>query len=163
MLPVVVFGIIKVIVMVLMICQPHFDHEQYLRTIGDALASFLKHRDPHTKDMCLVTAPQIKTGNWSPGPQAYTRKKLRWRQSMSSRRFWTAQGWRVQKCLFYAHTLTFYLGHLHSQSLCPSHSCSRYRARTVVVFLTTWAVPMFSHSSISFLIVRKALPFCLLP
>ncbi len=95
MLLVVVLGSIKMIVLVWAVLQWWLDSDSanYLRTVGDALASFLERPDPTTEGMCLITASQLRQYGWKREfePQTYTARKLRWMNSMSPRQFWSTQ------------------------------------------------------------------------
>lgn len=58
MLAVVVFSAFKVAaIAVLVFTHPKGD---FLRTLGDAVASYLKREDPNTRNMCLVSSIQIR-------------------------------------------------------------------------------------------------------
>lgn len=55
-----------------------------LVTLGDAIESFIKHPDPSTQGMCLLTAHQAErtftrtANNVEPAPQSYSAKRQRW-------------------------------------------------------------------------------------
>jgi hypothetical protein len=78
MLGVVVFSAVKVFAIAILV----FTHPsgEFLRTIGDAITSFLKKPDPNTKDMCLVSSAQIrKHGFKNDYPsQPFTGSRPRW-------------------------------------------------------------------------------------
>jgi hypothetical protein len=75
---VMVFTIIKVLAIAVLV----FTHpkEKFLRTIGDAIASFLEQQDSHTEDMCLVSSVQIRKHGFkaSDKPKNSTRTRRRW-------------------------------------------------------------------------------------
>lgn len=87
MLAVVVFGGVKV----LTICYLVFWRPSgiFLRTLGDAIASFLEKEDTTTRDMCLVSSKQIrKRGFQSPyEPQTFTGARPRWLTSANTTEF----------------------------------------------------------------------------
>ncbi|KAF3010638.1 hypothetical protein E8E13_004270 [Curvularia kusanoi] len=58
MLAVVLFSLVKVLAIAVLV----FTHPggEFLRTLGDAVSSYLKKSDPVTKDMCLVSSAQIR-------------------------------------------------------------------------------------------------------
>lgn len=69
--------------------------EQVIYTLGDAIASFMRHPEPKTKDMCLATRDDLKTGRKvppttqsNPIPRPWTNKPKRWGQAASRLR-WT--------------------------------------------------------------------------
>ncbi|KAF3045132.1 hypothetical protein E8E12_009612 [Didymella heteroderae] len=76
---VVVFSIIKVLAIAVLV----FTHPDgtFLRTIGDAIASFLEKSDPATENMCLVSSAQVrKHGFATPAsPRALNDSRQRWR------------------------------------------------------------------------------------
>jgi hypothetical protein len=92
MIGVVVFGVIKVLMMAYLAFNRPAG--RFLRTIGDAIASFLEEEDPTTKNMCLVTSKQIrKHGFQTPyEPQIYTGVRSRWLSSANTTEFFTTIG-----------------------------------------------------------------------
>lgn len=78
MLAVVVFGVFKVAaIAVLVFTRPK---GEFLRTLGDAVASYLKMGDPTTKGMCLVSSAQIRKHGFSRSEKAHTAtKRLFWK------------------------------------------------------------------------------------
>ncbi|KAH7346022.1 hypothetical protein BKA66DRAFT_433502 [Pyrenochaeta sp. MPI-SDFR-AT-0127] len=92
MLAVVVFGGVKV----LTICYLVFWRPEgpFLRTLGDAIASFLEEEDPTTKDMCLVSSKQFRKHGLqtSYGPQIFTNVRPRWLSSANTLEFFITIG-----------------------------------------------------------------------
>ncbi|KAF2036757.1 hypothetical protein EK21DRAFT_52086 [Setomelanomma holmii] len=91
MLGVVVFGGIKTIVIAyLLIARPSHS----LRTLGDAITSFLKDEDPTTKDMCLVSSKQIRKHGFVTKyePQIFTGSRPRWLTSANTTEFFSTIG-----------------------------------------------------------------------
>ena len=92
MLGVVVFGVIKVITMCFMVFwRPS---GQFLRTLGDAVASFLEEPDPTTKDMCLVSSKQIRKHGFQTSyqPQTYTGRRPAWWTGANTTEFFASIG-----------------------------------------------------------------------
>ncbi|UPX09651.1 uncharacterized protein EKO05_0000336 [Ascochyta rabiei] len=92
MLAVVVFSVIKVLAIAfLVVTHPKGD---FLRTMGDAITSFLKKQDETTKDMCLVSSAQIrKQGFQSPySPQTFTNARPRWWTGANTTEFFSTIG-----------------------------------------------------------------------
>ena len=92
MLAVVVFGVIKVLIIgYLVFSRPA---GRFLRTMGDAIASFLEEEDPTTKDMCLVSSIQVrKHGFQTPyEPQIFTGSRPRWLSGANSTEFFSTIG-----------------------------------------------------------------------
>jgi hypothetical protein len=75
---VVVFSVIKVLAIAVLV----FTHPEgmFLRTIGDAIASFLERSDPTTEDMCLVSSTQVRKHGFatSASPRALNNSRRRW-------------------------------------------------------------------------------------
>lgn len=75
---VVLFSIIKVLAIAVLV----FTHPKgtFLRTIGDAIASFLEKSDPTTENMCLVTSAQVRKHGFgvSASPRALDTARQRW-------------------------------------------------------------------------------------
>ncbi|KAF9696725.1 hypothetical protein EKO04_005443 [Ascochyta lentis] len=92
MLAVVVFSIIKVLAIALLV----FTHPKgdFLRTIGDAVTSFLKRQDETTKNMCLVSSAQVrKHGFQTPySPQTFTNARPRWWTGANTTEFFSTVG-----------------------------------------------------------------------
>lgn len=89
MLGVVIFGGIKTIIIAyLLIWHPP---GRFLRTLGDAIASFLESEDPTTKDMCLVSSKQIRKHGFTAGfqPQIYSGLRPRWFSSANTTEFFS--------------------------------------------------------------------------
>jgi hypothetical protein len=92
MLPVVVFGAIKTVVIA---CLLFFRPQgRFLRTLGDAIASFLEDEDQTTKDMCLVSSKQIRRHGFQEPhePQVYTDTRPRWLSSANTTEFFSTIG-----------------------------------------------------------------------
>ncbi|KAF2870435.1 hypothetical protein BDV95DRAFT_496366 [Massariosphaeria phaeospora] len=92
MLAVVIFSAIKVIIVgYLALSRPA---DRFLRTLGDAIASFLEKEDPTTKHMCLVSSVQVrKHGFQTPfEPQAFTGRRPRWLNCANSTEFFSTIG-----------------------------------------------------------------------
>jgi hypothetical protein len=92
MLPVVVFGAIKTIVIAcLLIFRPQ---GRFLHTPGDAIASFLEDEDHTTKNMCLVSSKQIRKHGFTEPyePQVYTGARPRWLSSANTTEFFSTIG-----------------------------------------------------------------------
>lgn len=79
MLAVALFSLCKVLaIAVLVFTHPDGD---FLRTLGDAVTSYLKRSDPTTKDMCLVSSYQIRKFGLPTGadaPHLVTKTRRRW-------------------------------------------------------------------------------------
>ncbi|RAR05685.1 serine threonine protein kinase [Stemphylium lycopersici] len=92
MIAVVVFGVIKV----LTICYLVFERPagQYLRAIGDAIASFLEREDSTTKDMCLITSQRVRKHGHQTRyePQVYTDTRPRWFTAANTTEFFASIG-----------------------------------------------------------------------
>ncbi|KAF1912724.1 hypothetical protein BDU57DRAFT_583233 [Ampelomyces quisqualis] len=92
MLGVVIFGGAKTIVIsyILLARRPG----RFLRTVGDAIASFLEQEDPTTKDLSLVSSMQIrKSGFQEPyAPQVFTGDRPRWLSSANTTEFFSTVG-----------------------------------------------------------------------
>ncbi|KAJ4352820.1 hypothetical protein N0V95_003928 [Ascochyta clinopodiicola] len=92
MLAVVVFSVFKVLAIAFLV----FTHPkgEFLRTIGDAITSFLKKEDVTTKDMCLVSSAQVrKHGFQSPySPQTFTKSQPRWWTGANTTEFFSTVG-----------------------------------------------------------------------
>lgn len=75
---VVVFSVIKVLAIAVLV----FTHPSgaFLRTLGDAIASFLEKPDMTTANMCLVSSSQVRKHGFatSASPHALTKNRLRW-------------------------------------------------------------------------------------
>jgi hypothetical protein len=92
MLPVLVFGCIKTMVIAyLLFARPT---GRFLRTLGDAIASFLEEEDATTKDMCLVSSKQVRKHGFKAScePQIYTNTRPRWLQSANTTEFFSTIG-----------------------------------------------------------------------
>ncbi|KAH7068666.1 hypothetical protein FB567DRAFT_599060 [Paraphoma chrysanthemicola] len=92
MLGVVIFGGIKTIVIgYLLVVRPT---GRFLRTLGDAIASFMEKEDPTTKNMSLVTSKQIRKNGFLEGyaPQIFTGQRPRWLNSANTTEFFTTVG-----------------------------------------------------------------------
>jgi hypothetical protein len=92
MLGVVVLGVVKTIVIAyLSIWRPH---GRFLRTLGDAIASFLEVQDETTTNMCLVSSKQIrKHGFKGPfQPQLFTGIRPQWFSSANTTEFFSTIG-----------------------------------------------------------------------
>lgn len=68
---------------------------QIIYTLGDAIASFMRHPEPRTKDMCLATRANMEIGKAipttaqsNPVPRPWTNEPKRWGQAASRLR-WT--------------------------------------------------------------------------
>ncbi|CAO2655960.1 Nn.00g047630.m01.CDS01 [Neocucurbitaria sp. VM-36] len=107
MLAVVVCGVIKV----LMMCYLVFWRPagRYLRTLGDAIASFLEEEDSTTKDMCLVSSKQVrKHGFQTPyEPQIFTGSRPRWLSGANTIEFFSTIGISALYILVLAIALSF--------------------------------------------------------
>lgn len=92
MLAVIFFSVIKVLAIAILVFT-HPDGE-FLRTIGDAITSFLKEQDLTTKNMCLVSSVQIrKLGFTGPhSPQTFTKVRPRWWTSANTTEFFSTVG-----------------------------------------------------------------------
>jgi hypothetical protein len=62
--------------------------EEPLLTMGDAVASFLEHEDPTTKDMCLLTVHEVKASkhHFPLGSREWKALQYRWKDVTSLRR-----------------------------------------------------------------------------
>lgn len=92
MLAVVVFSVTKVLaIAALVFTHPKGD---FLRTIGDAVTSFLKDQDTTTKDMCLVSSAQIRKHGFGIiyGPQIFTDSRPRWWTGANTTEFFSTVG-----------------------------------------------------------------------
>ncbi|KAM0438541.1 hypothetical protein ACHAPT_001290 [Fusarium lateritium] len=58
-----------------------------LLTVGDAVASFLRHPDPATEKRHLMTKVSGKELSWEPGPRIWLPQKRRWATAVSWRRY----------------------------------------------------------------------------
>lgn len=92
MLAVVVFGVVKAITLCyLVFWRPE---GRFLRTLGDAVASFLEEEDPTTKDMCLVSSKQVRKNGFQTRfePQVFTGTRPRWLTSANTIEFFSTVG-----------------------------------------------------------------------
>lgn len=92
MLAVVVFSVIKVLAIALLVFT-HPDGD-FLRTLGDAISSFLKKQDPITKDLCLVSSAQIRKDGFLTryAPQIFTNARPRWWTGANTTEFFSTVG-----------------------------------------------------------------------
>ncbi|KAF1845476.1 uncharacterized protein K460DRAFT_311919 [Cucurbitaria berberidis CBS 394.84] len=107
MLAVVVFGVIKVLTLCYLVFWRPAD--RFLRTLGDAIASFLEEEDPTTKNMCLVSSKQVrKHGFKTPyEPQIFTGSRPRWLNGANTTEFCTTIGISVFYILVLSIALSF--------------------------------------------------------
>ncbi|KAE9399621.1 hypothetical protein BT96DRAFT_820335 [Gymnopus androsaceus JB14] len=95
---VIFFNIVKVICMVIVATKMK-DHP--LVTVGDAIASFMDHPQPHTKEMCLVSQNHFKDHNKGQHPASeslpiqYNPQRVKWMNIAS----W--QHWKITASLFF--------------------------------------------------------------
>jgi hypothetical protein len=92
MLGVVIFGGIKTILIAyLLIWRPP---GRYLRTLGDAIASFLEKEDETSKGMCLVSSKLIRRHGFTSrfSPQTFTNSRPRWFTSANTTEFFSTVG-----------------------------------------------------------------------
>ncbi|KAF2830734.1 hypothetical protein CC86DRAFT_343724 [Ophiobolus disseminans] len=92
MLGVVLCGGVKTIVIAyLLIWRPK---GQFLRTLGDAISSFLEREDTTTNDMCLVSSKQIRKHGFKEPfePQTFTGIRPRWFSSANTTEFYSTIG-----------------------------------------------------------------------
>lgn len=86
MITVVVFNTIKVFAMLWVLLR--FDAEGILATVGDAVVSFLRIQDPHTRGMCLADKRNISQYWRAPGfAHPYIDRKQRWGSAVSKKRW----------------------------------------------------------------------------
>jgi hypothetical protein len=106
MLGVVVFGGVKTLVIAYLLLA-RSPGRRSLRTLGDAVASFLEQEDSTTKDMCLVSSKQIRKHGLkeSYAPQIFTGDRPRWLSSANTTEFFSTIGVSV----FYIITLAIAL------------------------------------------------------
>ncbi|KAF2756565.1 hypothetical protein EJ05DRAFT_502068 [Pseudovirgaria hyperparasitica] len=92
MLAVVVVGSIKTIIIAYLVFEKPVG--QFLRTLGDAISSFLQFEDETTRGMCLVSSRQIRKDNWAAhyDPQVHTGRHLRWWHGANSVQFFSTIG-----------------------------------------------------------------------
>jgi hypothetical protein len=92
MVIVIVFVFISEVVMLYMSYVVLFRKaDDNLRTMGDAIASFLQREDESTSGMCLVTKDEIEK-EWRDhyDPIMFQeKKKMRWIEASSRREWWT--------------------------------------------------------------------------
>jgi hypothetical protein len=92
MLSVVICGVIKttVIAYVLVVRPPG----RFLRTLGDAIASYLEEEDATTKNMCLISSKQIRKHGFREAytPQTFTDIRPRWLSSANTTEFFSTIG-----------------------------------------------------------------------
>lgn len=107
MIAVVVCGVVKVLILGFLVFSPQ--PGRLLRTIGDAIASFLQEPDPVTKDMCLVSSKQIrKHGFLNPfPPQPYSDTRPRWFTGANTIEFFASIGISALYILILAIALRF--------------------------------------------------------
>ena len=60
--------------------------ENPLMTVGDAVASFIDHRDPVTVKMGLLSIRNVKKNGYSAGVTAWSNRRQRWKDVTSKRR-----------------------------------------------------------------------------
>lgn len=88
MLAVILCGVIKTSVMIRIYLR--YSRTPRIRSIGDAINSFLNREDQTTKDLCLVPSGVfVKTGLQPYEPQPCTNNRQRWWISAGVKQFWT--------------------------------------------------------------------------
>jgi hypothetical protein len=92
MLVVVVFGLLKTVGMVYMAYS--YSRTSSLLTIGDAIASFLEHKDHTTADMCLMSSSHFRKFGWAQNaaPRIFHRHRSRWWSSTGRIQFYGTHG-----------------------------------------------------------------------
>ncbi|KAF1990616.1 hypothetical protein K402DRAFT_460066 [Aulographum hederae CBS 113979] len=118
MLAIVVFGLIKTCIMWWLVFHPGLRKNQYLRTMGDAIASFMRREDPHTRGMCLVPADQLKKGDWKEAsePQVYASRRLRLRNTVSRAEWYGTHGVALTAALIVSCALYFAITGSHDNA-----------------------------------------------
>jgi hypothetical protein len=93
MLTVVVFGLIKVLAIAWIVFTGSGDKNR-LRTLGDAIQSYLEKKDPITQNMSLVSSVQIrKEGLFNSfEPQVYNGARPRWYSAANTTEFFSTVG-----------------------------------------------------------------------
>ncbi|KAF2193112.1 hypothetical protein K469DRAFT_715150 [Zopfia rhizophila CBS 207.26] len=90
---VIVFGFLQTIVMCVMVWQAFRSNIHTLKTMGDAIASFLGRKDETTAGMCLVSDDSLRKEGWkeSYDPQVYqSPTKVRWSASVPPPQWWSS-------------------------------------------------------------------------
>lgn len=86
---VIACNVIKALCMVLIL---RHQKSPPLVTLGDAIESFLIHRDDTTGGMCLAEKRAFSTTTWTPSARIYVKRKHRWFSSASLKRWLICNG-----------------------------------------------------------------------
>ena len=73
--------------MICMLLSLWVHKSQPLVTLGDAIKSFLQHRDSTTENMCLPTRLKFMNNDWSSGARTWHTERHRWFTAASARRW----------------------------------------------------------------------------
>ena len=85
MLIVISCNVMKAVCMLLTL---YYHNSQPLVTLGDAVSSFLKHRDPITEEMCLAGKAKFLANDWTKGALTWQPRRHRWFAAASPRRWY---------------------------------------------------------------------------
>jgi len=75
--------------MICMLLTLFYHRSQPLVTLGDAINSFLLHRDPITENMCLASKKTFLKGGWRGGAEIWQTTRHRWFSAASVKRWLT--------------------------------------------------------------------------
>jgi hypothetical protein len=108
MLAVVVFGVIKVFAIAWIVFTGSGD-KNHLRTLGDAIQSYLEKEDPKTQNMSLVSSVQIRKEGLlnSFEPQVYNGARPRWYSAANTTEFFSTVGLSGMFAIMLSITLYF--------------------------------------------------------
>ncbi|KAK5018825.1 hypothetical protein BJ546DRAFT_270012 [Cryomyces antarcticus] len=137
MLGVVLFGGIKTVTMAWMVFKLRVPS---LRTVGDAVASFLSVPDQSTTDMCLVSTSDLRKHGWSEGgfpPQVYTGLKLRWWRAMSNIQWWLTHALAILFVIILGTTLPSAIGGAHDTEFSNGLGVANVQSMAYVVSEST--------------------------
>jgi hypothetical protein len=98
MLMVVFFSGLKAIVLLKMAYKVFTCEDYALRTMGDAIASFLDNEDTTTMGMCLVTSEELERDGWRDYYEARvyeSKEKPRWSSATRNFEYWSTHGLSV--------------------------------------------------------------------
>ena len=84
MIVVIICNFLKTTCMLLTV---YYHTRQPLVTLGDAVSSFLKNRDPSTENMCLAGKRKFLNGDWKGGSEVWQIQRHRWFSAASTRRW----------------------------------------------------------------------------
>jgi hypothetical protein len=121
MLAVVIFGVIKVFAIAWIVFTGS-GKTIYLRTLGDAIKSYLEEEDPTTQNMSLVSSALIRKQGLHQAfePQIYTGSRPRWYSAANTTEFFSTVGLSGGYAISLAITLYFAIDGAHGAAFDPA-------------------------------------------